>query len=261
MRKVLLVSAATLAISLTAYASVELTNRLNAAFTRVLLPFNNEITQARLEFRNVDQSATNVLSAELAGFFQKVGPNDTANLIIDTVRYDAAPAKGEAPTTIARASLNLNFANLIGQETINDMVPDLPEIVASIISEQAGAYKEALLVDARLGETEKDEDGNYTSVKGSLSLGVDFTKLPEGVKSEDVPATAATLNFEFQPTKGISLVFTGKSNPEYKAFRADQQGLKEYLELFLARDEKTLELVNTAFSRLDEFANRVTGNE
>lgn len=261
MKKVLIASFAALALSVTALASAELTNRLNAELLKILLPFNNEITQAKLEFRNVEQNATNVLDAELVGFFQKVGPNDTANLIIDTVRYESAPGKGQAPLTTARASLNLNFANLVGQDTINDMVPDLPEIVAGMIAEQAGAYKDALVVNAQLDRTDKDADGNFVLVTGNLTISVDFAKLPQNVTKEDVPATEASLNFEFQPTKGISMVFQARSNPDYKGFRADQKGLKEYLELLLTRDTETLEALNKGFTALDQFANRVTGNE
>lgn len=251
MKKIFAFSAATLALATVAVAGNSVAE-LNQEIQQLLAPFNNAVTKTSLAFNTISTNEERALAVGLSAFYEKLGSQNTVSLKIDNLSY--AYGDGSAPTTQAKASLGLDLTKLLPQEELNRMVPDLERIIVESTKGLTQEYGEAVTVEAVVTGKQQDAAGNYVGLQGSLTFSIDLAKLPEGKTADSVMFRSGRVALDVGTTKGVAFDLTLVSNPGYTGFQRDQKGLKEYLDMLLARDPELLKQFSQFAAQLDGFA-------
>lgn len=109
-----------------------------------------------------------------------------------------------------------------------------------------------MTVSVKVTDKVFDQDGNYVSLKGSLNMKFDLSKLPADKKLEDVVIKAINAEISLNVETGVVLNMSIVSNPKYKGFNADEQGLKELLDKLLKQDPEQLKMIEDTFRQMDD---------
>lgn len=254
MKKILLPVLA-LCLTATAMAAPQTFNKisqLNLEVKKILKPFQNIDTEARLRFLDIKTDQDRALSLKLNGLYRKFGNNNRLTLRIEDLSYNYG--NGSGPLTIAKGSFGLNLTKIIPQEDLNSIVPGAEEMVKEFAKSFTEQYGDSVLVDARVLEKRQDAQGNFTFLSAELGVKFDLSKLPENIRRDEIPVLEGTVNLSVDFRKGLGFEAKIVSNPEYSAFQKDQQGLKEILDALLARDTSQLKQIEDIFRGLDDMA-------
>ncbi len=255
MKKNLISLGLSLALATTAIAAPAAVQALNSEIARLLQPFQNEKTVAALTFRDIRTDEVRTLGLALNGIYRKVGSQNRLEVRLDDVSYDYG--NGTAPVTKLIAGIGIDITKILPQDSINQIIPSVEEMVQGLAKEATSEYGDAITVTAEVLEKKQDDSGNYVSIKAKLAAAVDLSKLPKGKLSEDVIFASAEALLEVNLKEGLSLNAVIVSNPAYKGFRRDQKGLKESLDQLLARDPKQMEEIERIFKSIDGLAAKV----
>ncbi len=230
---------------------------LNAEIAKILAPFQNEKTEAFLAFDTVETDAVRALNVKLAAKYKKIGSANQFDLQITDLSYQYG--NGTTPTTNFAGSLKVDLTKFVSQEDLNGLIPGIEEILVDAAKSFTQEYGEAVTVVVSIPEKKQDEAGNYIGIVGNLQFSVDLTKLPEGKLAEDIPVLNGNLALQLRVTEGATFSATIISNPAYKGFRQDNEGLKEILDKLLAKDANTLDQFRSLFAQLEELAKQIVG--
>lgn len=252
MKKSLAFAAAGVVLATTAFASLSNIQALNAEIATILAPFQNESTVARLSFQSIETNEERTLSVGVSGLYSKVGTANKFAIRLDEVAY--AYGDGSAPTTRVNAGIGIDLTKVLPQETINQLIPGVEEMVKEMSQGVTKEYGDAATIDARVLEKTQDDAGNYVAIKALVKGSIDLGKLPETKPVDDVLVQSGEAILTVSIKEGISLEAVVVSNPRYKGFQRDQKGLKETLEQLLARDPKQMEEIRKLFGQIDAFA-------
>jgi len=228
---------------------------LNAEILKILAPFQNETTVAQMTFAKAETNAERALSLAVSALYKKVGSQNTLALDIQNISYEYGD--GSAPTTNINGAVGLDLTKILPQEDLNQIIPNVEEMINQLKSDLAGQYGEALAIETKIFDRTQDEAGNYTGVKGKIVFAFDFSKLPEGQKKEDIVVKSGSADIAVNVKSGVSINATIVSNTEYKGFQDDNEGLKELLDKFLNQDRDTMNQVLELFQKLDQLAGQV----
>lgn len=251
MKKLMLAPLALLAAGV-AVASTLAVTELNAEVAKLLAPFQNANTTASVVFSKLETNAERALSGGVAVLFKKVGTQNTLEIAIPELSYDFG--NGTAPTTKLNGAIKLDLTKVIPQDQLNEMIPSAEETILGLAQGFAEEYGEAATVEAKVTEKNQDANGNYVSLKGTLSFNLDLAKLPATVKAEDVPVLSGTVLIGLDVNTGAVISAVVVSNPSYKRFQKDNTGLKEVVDRLLAKDPELLRQIGDALQSIDEFA-------
>jgi hypothetical protein len=230
---------------------------LNAEIQKILLPFQNEKTEARLTFDAIETDAVRALSLKLSGIYKKLGSNNQLEVLLSDLSYNYG--NGSTPTTALKAALNTDLTKIVSQDDINDFIPGLEQTIIELAKGFTEEYGEAIQVEVKITDKSQDQNGNYTGIVGFLNFNIDLTKLPEGKLVEDVPVVSGTATISVQVKSGVGIDATVISNPQYKGFQENNEGLKEILDKLLAKDAATLDQFRSLFQQLEDFAKQILG--
>jgi hypothetical protein len=230
---------------------------LNAEIAKILAPFQNEKTEANLVFDTVETDAIRALNVKLAAKYKKVGSANQFDLEISNLSYQYGD--GTTPTTNLAGSLKLDLTKFVSQDDLNGLIPGIEELLLDAAKNFTQEYGEAVNVVVNISEKNQDGAGNYTGIAGTLAFNVDLSKLPEGKLAEDVPVLSGNLALRLQVTEGATFSGSVISNPGYKGFQQDNDGLKEILDRLLAKDAGTLDQFRSLFEQIEELAKQVVG--
>jgi hypothetical protein len=262
MKKILVVLGLGISFALSAIAAPQLKNavsELNAEIERLLTPFQDENTKAFLNFRAIETDAVRATEVKLDALFRKIGTQNIAEVKIEDISYSYG--NGETPTTNINGSLGIDITKILPQETLNEIIPGVEEMVLELAKDFAKEYGDAATIDVKVTDKTTDENGNFVTIKATMSGNIDLTKLPAEVKVEDVLFTSAGIELDVNLVKGISFKLNAISNPAYKGFQEDQEGLKEMLEKLLARDAKQMQEIESLFKNLNETASQIVNGQ
>ncbi len=259
MKKITLALAAGLTLASAAFASVSNIQALNEEVARILAPFQNESTVASLNFQNIEVNAERALSLAVNGLYRKAGSANQFEIRADEVSYEYG--NGSAPTTRINGSIGIDLTKVLSQETINQLIPGVEELVQDLSKGALKEYGDAATVEARVLEKTQDEAGNYVAIKAFLKVTMDLGKLPETKPAEQVLFQSGEAVLSVNLKQGIGLNATLVSNPRYQGFQRDQKGLKETLEQLLSRDPKQMAEIQMLFSQIDAFAGRFVNGQ
>jgi hypothetical protein len=253
MKKTALALVAGLSVATAAFAASQIES-LNAEIARILAPFQNESTVARLSFHSIETNKERALSVGVSGLYSKVGTANKFEIRISDLSYNYG--NGSAPTTKVNAGVGIDLTKVLPQESINQLIPVVEELVKEMSQGVTKDYGDAVTVDARVLEKTQDEAGNYVAIKALLKADIDLGKLPETKPVDQVLLQSGEAILTVNIKEGISLEASLVSNPRYKGFQRDQKGLKETLEQLLARDPKQMEEIQRIFGGIDGFATK-----
>lgn len=257
MKKFLLIP---LFVASTAFAAVTGgVAELNSEIQKILAPFQSESTVAEVVFSKADTDAEKALSLAVSALYRKVGPQNTLAVNIQNIAYEYGD--GSNPTTDINASVGIDLTKVLSQETLNEIIPNVEQMINQFSSELVGQYGEALTIETKISDRTQDEAGNYTGVKGSIRFSFDFTKLPEGQDKENIVVKNGSAEIAVNVKTGISLTAQLVSNTDYKGFKDNNEGLKELLDKFLSRDQTTMNQLLDAFQKLEDTANQVVNGQ
>lgn len=228
---------------------------LNAEILKVLAPFQNEATVAEMNFSKAETNAERALAVAVSALYKKVGTQNTLALDIRNIAYEYG--NGTNPTTTIDASVGLDLTKVLSQADLNEIIPNVEETIKQLSGELTSRYGEAITLETKITDRTQDEAGNYTGVKGSIVFSIDFAKLPEGKAKEDIVVKSGSAAIAVNVKTGVSIAATIVSNPEYKGFKSDNEGLKELLDKFLSRDEAVMGQIDWLFRQLENIANQV----
>lgn len=232
---------------------------LNAAVDQLLAPLRNETTEARVNFKDIQTNEERALSLAVSGLFKKTGPFNTVELRIDNLDYNYGD--GTQPLTHIKGFLGIDVTKLFPQEQLNRMIPELENLVQSLAGSIAGEYGQAATVKFEVLGRGQDPAGNFTSVRARLEAKIDPALLPQSIKSEDVIFTSIAAELSADLKVGLDMDIKVISNPQYKGFSKDNDGLKEGLEKLLSKDPKVLSDIQKLFADLDRGANQIVNEK
>jgi hypothetical protein len=251
MKKLLLAPLALLAAS-AALASPLAIRELNAEVAKLLAPYQSNSTTAKVVFSKLVTNADHALSAQVAVLFKKVGRQNTVEINVPELSYEYG--NGTAPTTKLTGAIKLDFTKLISQDQVNELIPGVEDIIEGLARGFAEQYGDAATIEAKVSEKNKDSEGNYISLKGSIKFKIDLTKLPNTVKAEDVPVLNGSVEVGLDVSTGALISAVVVSNPGYNRFQRENIGLKETVDRLLAKDPELLRQINDALAKLEKFA-------
>lgn len=252
MKKFVLSLGLGLTLAVNAFADNVL-DQLNSHLVKILSPFQNESTAAQLAFKEVETTQEHASKVALNSFYRKTGSQNVFELKLDNLAYDYRD--GINPTTVIRGSLGIDFTKLLPQDEINSMIPMAVQMIETLAKEYTEEeYGDAASIKAVITSTNKDSDDNYSSLTALISVKIDLSKLPEATLKEDIIITDMVLSLNINLKTGVIIDAFIISNPEYTGFNNEEQGLKELLDLLLARDETVMEEIENMVQRLDDIA-------
>lgn len=237
--------------------SADAISALNAAVAEVLRPYNNQVSRASLTFGRVDTNATRATAVSLSLDYAKKGPGGEASLKVGDLSYSYPDAASAVPQTTIKGSIGVNLRNLMTQEQINQLGPQLHQMAAQFVADKLRQYGAAATVDARVTRQEADAAGNLTAIGLELNLAVDPAKLPAGRDPKGVLVTGLKVAVDLT-LNGLDFSATIVSNPDARQFERDQVGLKESLDKLLARDPKEVARLGDLVRTLDQLADYAT---
>jgi hypothetical protein len=256
MKKFILSTACGLAlVATTAFAGptlVEAITQLNNTVEKILLPYQDAQTQARIEFKNIQTDTVRALQAKLNAFFFKTGPGNTLTLKIDDLSYDYG--NGQTPTTNLEGSFALDITKVLPQSDLNDLIENLEATIKDLTADYIKDYGNAVTITANVTDKTKNANGDYVTVKADLTVAIDLAQLPADKKAEDIPLTFANAKLELDVNKGIFVKAQVVSNPTYKGFQQGELGLKEALDLLLAQDPATMQQIQDLVKQINDIA-------
>jgi hypothetical protein len=230
---------------------------LNAEIVKVLTPFQNQTTEARLTFNQIETNAERALALSLSGLYRKVGPNNSFALEVQNLSYEYGD--GTAPTTSAQASVKADFTKFVPQEQLNEVLDGIEQLITQMSSQYTSQYGDAITVKAEVTDRVKDSAGNYMGVKGNIRFSFDFSKLPQGMTAADVLLMSGSAEIAADVHNGLTLNARVVSNPSYKGFQSDGAGLKEILDQLLNHDPDTMNQLKHLFEQLDQVGGQIVG--
>src|SRR5690606_28882053 len=117
-----------------------------------------------------------------------------------------------------------------------------------------------LTVDAKVFDKIMTDNGDLERVSIRLAAKLDLAKLPESKPANEEEVTELVVEFTIG-VNGATVDLVAVSNPGYKGFQEDEQGMKEILEKLLALDVKTMKDIHDSFSRIDGLAAELVNNK
>ena len=248
-----------LSLGLNSFAADSAANDLNLEFEKILAPLQNQLTAAWVKFAAIETDATRALKLDVAAYYFKMGALTNIEFKLDRLSYEYG--NGLTPTTKLKASVATDFAKLFSQETVNQMVPGTEQIVTGFAKDFTRQYGNAVTVDVKVTDKVQDKNGNFTAIKATFVGSVDLAKLPQNVKAEDVIFTSVKLALVVNVHSGLTIYGQVISNPQYRGFKRDGEGLKEYLEKLRTRDERTLKSFAEAAKSFDRSMTDLANNK
>ncbi len=238
-----------------AYANDNSLDQLNLEVKKILAQFENNLTEAKLTFSNIEVDKERANSVALNAYYKKIGSQNIFELKLDNLSYNYGD--GTAPTTIIKAGIGFDLTKVLSQSELNQLIPNASEFIENIAKEYTDLYGDAASVKSVVTSTSKDDEDNYIGMTALISGKIDLDKLPEYIERNSVFATEAGVSLSFNLKQGISIEAFIVSNPEYMGFDEDQEGLKELLDKLLAQDEEGLEFINDLATQLDGIASEL----
>ncbi len=230
---------------------------LNNEIAKILAPFQNEKTVANVIFQNIETNDVRALSVVLGSQYKKIGSLNQFDLRISNLSYQYGD--GTQPTTNLEGYLAVDLTKFVSQDDLNGIIPGVEEILVDTAKNFTQEYGDAVQVVVNISEKNQDEAGNYVGIKGTIQFTVDLSKLPEGKLPQDVPVLSGNASIQMKVKEGVSVAGTVVSNPAYYRFQNNNEGLKEILDKFLAKDAATLDVVRDLFLQIEEFAKQIVG--
>lgn len=243
------------ALAVTAFAASldESVAQLNGVVTEILSQFQRSNSTAEVKFVSIKTDATRVLDLAAIANYMRTGKTNTL-----TVKIENLSLKGK--DAALAGTIGLDFTKLFTQEQINDLVPGSEELVKDLAKGYTKGFGDAAVVDAKLTETTKDDAGNYTGLKATLSASIDLAKLPPKKKLEDVPFTSAKADLTLVATTGLTATIEVVLNPAFKGFR-DGAAIKEALERVLAKNPDSEKIIDGLIKKIDDFAGKIVDGQ
>jgi hypothetical protein len=235
-----------------AAAQSDALNLLNAEIAKLLSGIQNQKTEAGLVFDDIRTNDTNALYVKLNAYLSKVGSKNSFAIRLNELKYDFN--NGVKPTTTGKLAAELDLTKIVTTEQLNEVAADLEQAVKDFSKDYVQEYGEAVTISAKITDKQSDENGNVTSISGSVSFAFDLNKLPQDKKPEEILFTGGELSFAVDFKKSMSLTFMVESNTSYLAFQKDQMGLKNVLDSLLARDQDEMNSLQELFNNINSFA-------
>lgn len=245
------VSAVLIVSSVAVAATVISKEAVNKNVEFLVAPMLDENTKIDVRFTDLNVDAVRALDFGLeANFYKKGAVNE---LTLQLANWEYHYGNGSQPTAQGTVSLQSDLVKALGQQFVNELATDLSSFVENAGKSFGEKYGEALALEAKMSELTKDANGNVVSVKVSIKANVDFAKLPQNLKVEDVEFKSFVANISASPKHLTASVQVGL-NPANKSFAKDQTGLKEYIDKLLSEDAETYETVQSLIAMLNGFA-------
>ena len=262
MQKILLSLIMSFGLSATAFdegiGSDRLLN-LNKKVSALLQPLQNPQTTAHMTFFEIEYNAKRVLSLVVNGLFDKSGPYNHAKVDLQNLSYQYGD--GSAPTLKAKGSVEMDFTRLLGQDQLNAMLAEVEAMLSGYASNYLKKYGEAATVSVKIHRKAKDANGNYVSIAGDVSVKIDFSKLPESIKAEDVFWTEATINISAHATKGFTFEGRGIGHPGFKDNSGQELKLRNGLAQLVSLDADALEELVSFFFGINTAADQIVNHK
>jgi hypothetical protein len=238
------------------FAAAQLISKdeVNAKVASLLAPFNDQVTRVNLAFTDLNIDSEKTLDFGLLGSVWKIGPKNELNLDLKSFEYHYLPS----PHGAFSGSLGLDLIKLLGQEEFDSMADGLAGVVTEAAKDAVTEYGDAVTIKAAVEELNKDAEGHALNARMHFEAVIDLSKLPASVKIEDVEVKNLKIVASISRTN-IALDAAFDLNPEYKGFKADQDGLKGFIEKLLADDAETYEAVVGVIRVLNDFAASAVG--
>ncbi len=224
--------------------------QLNQAIVSLLTPFQNDTTKGELSFSKLRTGRHHTLKVALKGLYAKLGTRTSLTITADEVSYRYG--SGRHPTTTIRGSAAIDLTKIMGIADLNELLANIESIIPQYAQDLTSDFGDAVTVSAKVTDKVFDQDGNYVSLKGSLNMKFDLSKLPADKKLEDVMIKAINAEISLNVETGVVLNMSIVSNPKYKGFNADEQGLKELLDKLLKQDPEQLKMIEDTFRQMDD---------
>lgn len=230
-------------------------DELNKSVRELLLPYQNDMTEAKLNFQNTKLNKQRLQSLSVDGSFLKRGKSSEFGISLDKAQYTYAEDTN-AMTTIV-GSLTIDLTKLIPQEQINQMLPMAEQFLQIYTAEITKDCGDACTFEGAVTSAKQDDSGNYTNITAIVKSKIDLDKLPTNMSKQDFVFTELNVSVKVDFKKGLSFDAYLVSNKEHGSFAQDNKGLKEYIEGLIHGNRDTLAELNNSVQNLNTQAGEI----
>lgn len=246
---------ALLLVATTAFAAYAITkDQVNQKIAELLLPINDQNTNAQLVFTDLKIDDVRTLDFGMDASLIKIGKENTLDFKLKNISYHYN--NGINPLVTAEVMFKYDLLKGFGQGAINEMASNFEEMTTGFVDEFTKTYGEAAKLDVAMDELTKDQNGNVVSAKAHLNVVIDFNKLPAEVSPEDIEFKSIQIVLSADHSQVGGRV-QSVLNPLHGSFSEDQVGLKEYIEKLLNEDKETYEFIGIAVAFIDKIATQL----
>lgn len=263
-----MVIAAALLVGSVSVAALSQVGDLNKSLAKLADPYNHRNSKVDLVITKAEVNAERAVALQGKLLVKKVGQTAAGALKAD-IGY-SYPTKAEAvpkfKLTAELAARNGNMSKILAnlgikEEAIRKMFEDTEKSMNDSASDILKRYGDAATVKVVVKHQTKDKKGDYRDLAVELDVKVDLSKLPVGVTPADVLFTAGKLDIDLDLDRGFSVKGTTLINKGYSGFRADQKGLKEYIEALLNQNKETMAQLSFLVQISDMLMEEAVGNK
>ncbi len=234
----------------------EQVTQLNQEIVSILAPFQNQSTKAELLFSKIRTDAKRALRMTVSGLYMKAGAKTTLTVKADEISYKYGFG-GRRPTTRVKGSVAVDLTKLMPAADLNSLFDSLEQIIPQYAADFTKRYGQAVTVAAKVSDKVITKDGNYQSLRLHLDVNFDLSKLPADKPVTDVMMKSIRADIYLTAATGAIVNVKVVSNPKYKAFQDDQQGLKDILDKLLNKDPDQLKSIENMFRQIDDMVSGV----
>ena len=233
--------------SVSVTAEADSVTKLNDALKTLLDAFNNQTTSASVTVSKAQINAQRAV--ELAGnihYSKNYSEAKKASLDFGG-SYSYPESTNSVPTTALSGQVQIDLVALVGQNELKSFADDIGKEVESMRSDAKRQYGNAAQINSSI-KSSTDASG-FQSLSAVLAFDIQPDQL-SAEKAADVFFTHADIKIDLK-TSGATFDVTVISNPKYRAFARDGQGLKEWIESLLNQKKEEMDNIKTIIAFLD----------
>lgn len=232
-------------------------NDVNKAVEALLVPFNNKTTIAAVKFKKlvVDESLTR--DFQVQALYNKTGEHNKLELRLQPISYRFLPNSN--PEFVGRLGYKLDLLKVLKREQINQMAPEIEQLIKDTSAEFIREYGDAATIEVK-NKVGRDKNNHVKSIDLRIAVKTDFSKLPKETLVENLPFKYFEVAGKIDLKRGLFLVKL-EMNPEYKYFKSNQRGLKEWITSLLNNEKDSFDELQSAVAFVDHLATRLVNTK
>ena len=239
--------ASVLAFSSLAFAAFSQISDLNKALSKLTEPYNHKGSQVSFVVSKAEVNSERAVALK-AKFVVKKAGNLASGALRGEVSYSYPTRWGAQPAFDFSAELDASHGDMtkilgnlgLNEALIRELFVNTEAAMHDTANQFLKEYGDAASVNVKVKHASKDKNGNYRDMAVEIDMKIDLSKLPKETPAEKVAVVEMKMGIDIDLDKSIELKGTFLANKNFEAFRADQPGMKDYIDALLTQNAQAM---------------------